>query len=64
MVEVGSQITARITGLMRGATVLKVNDDESILVECWCPKRNEFTIQAGRYQYSGEWNNPRTRQEV
>jgi hypothetical protein len=61
---VGEKVTARIQGAVRGATVMKVNEDGSILVACWCPRRLDYVVGPGKYQKSADWNNIATRIEL
>lgn len=60
----GDQVTCRPDGKVRGATVLEVYEDGSILVECYSPRRTEFKISKGRYQLSTLWNDPNTRKKL
>ncbi|AZO95262.1 hypothetical protein [Halocella sp. SP3-1] len=63
-VQVGSQVTCRPDGKVRGATVKEVYENGDILIDCWCARRKEFRIPAGKYQLSRLWNEPGTRKNI
>lgn len=64
MIKVGDKVTAFLVGATRGAVVLKVNKDKSILVNCPCPRGTEFEVKFGKYQESSLWNDPKTRKAI
>jgi hypothetical protein len=63
-IQPGDRVTCRPDGRLRGATVVEVNDDGSIDLDCPCPRTQRYTIPKGAYQLSRDWNNEITRKKL
>ena len=62
--QIGSKITARPDGTLRGGEILKINQDGSIKAVFYCPRSKEFDLDKDKFLLSSAWDDPDKRIEL